>query len=185
MSQARAFLRPFLPCSKKNIYNQILYILQNDFFHLELILTKMVPHLLNLFFFKKQQHVHQHLMFFFFSKKSSLTVFENNPTQTFLLCFKSQVGDVKIPSRAEEDLEEEPCPPEEPSGWGGGQGRFAKAASPVSPQNPLGKVPGGSKQKGAFFPAKKRGEGKMGFLDEVGWFWYFFFKKSPVQKMGW
>lgn len=26
------------------------------------------------------------------------------------------VGDVKIPSRAEEDLEEEPCPPEEPSG---------------------------------------------------------------------
>ena len=35
------------------------------FVHLELILTKMVPHLLNLFFSKKiKQHVHQHLMVF-------------------------------------------------------------------------------------------------------------------------
>ena len=85
-------------------------------------------------------------MVFFPKKIHPFVVTENNPTQTFLLCFKLQVGDVKIPSKAEEDLEEEPCPPEEPSGWGGGQGRPRPQAGlhPFHPKNPLAKVPGGS-----------------------------------------
>lgn len=63
----------------------------------------------------------------------------------------------------------------------------AKAVSPrplhpFHPKNPLAKAPGGSKQKGAFCPAKKRGEGKMGFWMKVVGFDTFFLKNLLYKK---
>lgn len=167
MSQARAFLRPFLPCSKKNIYNQILYILQNDFFHLELILTKMVPHLLNLFFFKKQQHVHQHLMFFFF-KKIIPDSFWKQPNPNLPAVFqiaggrcedseprRGRPGGGAVSSRGALWLRWRPRPFR--------QGRFTRFTA---------KSPGQSSRrfqtKGSFFSCKKKGRRQDGVF---GWSW--------------